>query len=46
MSWLRTLWKSALVKKAVMAVTGVMLFGFVLGHMAGNLKLYFGAESL
>jgi len=46
MSWLTTLWKSALVKKAVMAVTGVMLFGFVLGHMAGNLKLYLGAESL
>ena len=29
-----------------MAVTGVMLFGFVLGHMAGNLKLYLGAEAL
>ncbi len=29
-----------------MAVTGIMLFGFVLGHMVGNLKLYLGAESL
>ena len=46
MSWLLNLWKSALVKKAAMAVTGVMLFGFVLGHMAGNLKLYLGPESL
>ena len=25
-----------------MAVTGIILFGFVLGHMIGNLKLYFG----
>ena len=39
-------YRSDLGKKAVMAVTGVMLFGFVLGHMFGNLKLYLGAESL
>ena len=38
--------RSSLVAKAVMAVSGLMLFGFVLGHMAGNLKLYLGAESL
>lgn len=25
-----------------MAVTGVILFGFVVGHMAGNLQLYLG----
>jgi len=29
-------------KKAVMAVTGIVLFGFVLGHLLGNLKLYMG----
>lgn len=28
-----------------MAVTGIILFGFVLGHMAGNLKMYQGAEA-
>ncbi len=39
-------YRSDLGKKAVMAVTGIMLFGFVLGHMAGNLKLYLGADSL
>lgn len=33
-------YRSALGKKAVMAVTGFLLFGFVLIHMAGNLKLY------
>lgn len=27
-------------KKAVMAVTGVVLFGFVLGHMLGNLQIF------
>ena len=40
------LFGSTLGKKAVMAVTGVMLFGFVLVHMAGNLKLYLGAEAM
>ncbi len=39
-------YKSDLGKKAVMAVTGFMLFGFVLGHMFGNLKIYLGAEAL
>lgn len=29
-----------------MAVSGLVLFGFVLGHMAGNLKLYQGPEKL
>ena len=27
-------------KKAVMAVTGVLLFGYVLAHLAGNLQIY------
>ncbi len=39
-------YRSDLGKKAVMAVTGLLLFGFVLGHMAGNFKLYLGADSL
>lgn len=38
--------RSAVGKKALMAVSGLILFGFVLGHMAGNLKLYMGAEAL
>jgi succinate dehydrogenase / fumarate reductase cytochrome b subunit len=39
-------YRSDLGKKAVMAVTGIVFFGFVLGHMFGNLKLYLGAEAL
>src|SRR5262249_48366257 len=31
-------------KKAVMAITGVILFGFVLVHMAGNLQVFLGRE--
>lgn len=34
--------RSTVGQKVVMAVTGTLLFGFVLGHMAGNLKLYQG----
>lgn len=35
-----TLTNTTVGKKVVMAVTGILLVGFVLGHMAGNLKLY------
>lgn len=43
MSWIGEFWRSTLGKKAVMAVSGIVLFGFVLVHMIGNLKLYFPA---
>ena len=33
---------STIGKKIVMAATGVILFGFVVAHMAGNLQLYLG----
>jgi len=33
-------YESTLGKKAVMAVTGVILFGYVLGHLIGNLQIY------
>lgn len=39
-------YRSTLAKKAVMAVSGLALFGFVLGHMIGNLKIYGGADKL
>jgi succinate dehydrogenase / fumarate reductase cytochrome b subunit len=32
--------------KLVMAITGVILSGFVLGHMLGNLQVYQGAEAI
>lgn len=44
MSWLFDFYRSTLGKKAVMAVTGIVLFGFVLMHMVGNLKLYMGSD--
>lgn len=37
------LYQTAVGKKWVMAVTGLMLLGFVVFHMLGNLKLYLGA---
>jgi succinate dehydrogenase / fumarate reductase, cytochrome b subunit len=33
-------YESSLGKKVVMAVTGAILFGYVLGHLAGNLQIY------
>ena len=39
-----TLWSTSIGKKAVMAVTGFILVGFVIGHMLGNLKIYYGEE--
>jgi|HubBroStandDraft_3_1064219.scaffolds.fasta_scaffold63797_2 succinate dehydrogenase / fumarate reductase cytochrome b subunit len=46
MSWFTDLTRSAVGKKAVMAVTGFILFGFVLLHLVGNLKLYEGPRVL
>ncbi len=39
-------WRSAVGKKWVMAVTGIMLLGFVFAHMVGNLKVYLGKTHL
>ncbi len=44
--WALGLYRSAVGKKQVLAVTGIVLMGYVLLHMVGNLKLYLGAESL
>ena len=42
--WPVEFYRSAVGKKWVMALTGVVLMGFVFVHMFGNLKVYFGAE--
>jgi succinate dehydrogenase / fumarate reductase cytochrome b subunit len=39
-----SIYRSSLGKKFVMAVTGIILFGFVFAHMVGNLKIYTGEE--
>ena len=33
-------WQTTVGKKAVMAVTGVVLFGFVIAHLIGNLQIF------
>jgi succinate dehydrogenase / fumarate reductase cytochrome b subunit len=43
-TWIGSFYRSAIGKKAVMAVTGVFLFGWVFMHMLGNLKLYLGPD--
>jgi succinate dehydrogenase / fumarate reductase, cytochrome b subunit len=37
-------YRSGLGKKYVMAITGIMLMGFVFAHMVGNLKMFLGPE--
>src|SRR5687768_937416 len=37
---------STIGRKVLMAVTGVILFGFTIGHMLGNLQVYQGPEKL
>lgn len=37
-------YRSTIGKKFVVAITGVMLFGFVISHMAGNLKAFMGID--
>ena len=39
-----TLFDTSVGKKAALAVSGVILFGFVIGHMLGNLQVLLGAE--
>jgi succinate dehydrogenase / fumarate reductase cytochrome b subunit len=39
-------WRSAIVKKWVMAITGIMMLGFVLAHMIGNLKVFLGKDDI
>lgn len=46
MSRLSLFYRSSIGKKVVMAVTGLILFGFVVVHMIGNLKVYQGAEKI
>ncbi|QDV38181.1 succinate dehydrogenase cytochrome b subunit [Tautonia plasticadhaerens] len=38
--------RSSIAKKAVVAVTGLLMFGFVIGHMVGNLQIFLGRETI
>ncbi len=39
-------WRSTLGKKVVMGVTGLIMIGFLIMHMAGNLQAFIGPEKL
>ena len=42
----RTLWGSTIGKKCVMAVTGLAMLGYLVAHMLGNLKIFFGPDDM
>lgn len=44
--WALTLYRSTIGKKAIMAVTGLMLVAFVIVHMAGNLQMFIGPAKM
>ena len=46
MSQARGFAESTIGRKVIMAVTGAILFGFVLVHMVGNLQVYLGPEAI
>ena len=37
-------YESTIGKKAIMAVTGLILFGYLIAHMLGNLQIFLGSE--
>ena len=43
---LMALWRTVIGKKIFMAVTGVVLIGFVIGHVLGNLKIFSGPNEI
>ncbi len=45
-SRLGILWRSTVGKKALMAITGLVLFLYVFFHMLGNLQVYAGPEQI
>ncbi|MFD8548474.1 succinate dehydrogenase [Streptomyces sp. NPDC059649] len=45
-SMTRTLWDSSVGKKTVMAVSGLIMLLYLVVHMIGNLKIFFGPEEI
>src|SRR5258708_39574578 len=45
-SGLASLWRSTIGKKYVMAITGLIWFGYLILHLWGNLKIYAGPQFL
>ncbi|MEM7785291.1 MAG: succinate dehydrogenase cytochrome b subunit [Planctomycetota bacterium] len=45
MNRLQAIYSSTIGKKFIAAITGIVLFGFLAGHVAGNLKVFTGTSS-
>jgi succinate dehydrogenase / fumarate reductase, cytochrome b subunit len=46
MNIFKAIFHSSLGKKYIMGLTGLALFGFVIGHMVGNLQIFLGQEKI
>ena len=46
MNLITNIFRSSLGKKFIMAVSGFVLFVFVIGHLAGNLQIFLGRETI
>jgi succinate dehydrogenase / fumarate reductase cytochrome b subunit len=46
MKVITNIFKSSLGKKYIMAISGLVMFLFVVGHLVGNLQFFLGAESI
>lgn len=46
MNLVERIWRSSLGKKYVMALTGLALFGFVVGHLVGNLQVFGSPDAI
>ena len=44
--WALRFYRSTIGKKMIMAVTGLVLVAFVIGHMAGNLQVFIGPAKM
>jgi hypothetical protein len=46
MNWAGRLYRSSIGAKLIMALTGILLFGFLIAHLLGNLQVFGGAEKI
>src|SRR5262245_9181534 len=46
MNLLTRIWNSSVGKKYIMALSGLVLVGFVIAHLLGNLQIFLGPEAL
>lgn len=44
--WILEFYRSDVAKKWIMALSGVILLGYIAAHMLGNMKIYFGPEEI